>query len=194
MPGWAGVSLKMEVDEMTRVHHILFLILVFLAATCTVAPTGLLAQSGKTKKSTSSVKPPKWFEVIPQDSLNLVARGRAQSKDQQVAVDKAVAAARDSMVFATEGPWKELVRGIREEGITAEEPARGAVTLHGSKIEEQKVSKRKKTWTAFVLVSLPNSSIPALLLERARSDSQWFDLVKDTRAVQELEARSRAAQ
>ncbi len=159
-----------------------------------VAPSGSLAQSGKTKKSTSSVKPPKWFEVIPQDSLNLVTRGRAQSKDQQVAVDKAVAAARDSIVFATEVPWKELVRGIREEGITAEEPARGAVTLHGSKIKEQKVSKKKKTWTAFVLVSLPRSSIPSLLLERVQSDSQWYAQVRQTRAVQELEARSRAAQ
>jgi hypothetical protein len=179
---------------MTRAHRILLSVLILLAGACIAVPSGSLAQSGKTKKSTSSTKPPKWFQVIPQDSLNLVARGQAQSKDQQVAVDKAVAAARDSIVFATEGPWKELVRGIREEGIVAEEPVRGAVTLHGSKIKEQKVSKKKKTWTAFVLVSLPKSSIPSLLLERARSDPQWYALVKETRAVQDLETRVRTAQ
>jgi hypothetical protein len=110
-----------------------------------------------------------------------------------VAVDKAVAAARDSIVFATEDSWKELVREIREEGITAEEPVRGAVTLRGSRIEKEKASRRKTIWTAFVLVSLPDSSIPSVLLERARSDSHWYALVKNTRAVQELEARSRVA-
>jgi hypothetical protein len=181
---------KRKVEEMARALRILFSILVLLAAICLVVPSGLLAQSAKTRKSTSSAKPPKWFAVIPQDSLNLLARGRAQSKDQQVAVDKAVAAARDSIVFATEGSWKELVREIRKEGITAEEPVRGAVTLRGSKIKEQKVSKRKKTWTAFVLVSLPRSSIPSLLLERVQSDSQWYALVRETKTVQELEARS----
>jgi len=182
------------VEGLKRALYIVYTILVLLSATCMVTPSGVLAQSAKTKKPASSVKPPKWFVVIPQDSLSLVARGRAQSKDQQVAVDKAVAAARDSIVFAAEGPWKELIRGIRQEGIAAEEPERGAVTLHGSKIEQQKVSRRKKTWTAFVLVSLPNSSIPSLLVERARSDSQWYALVRYTRAVQELEARSRVVQ
>jgi len=166
----------------------------FLAAGYIIVSSDLVAQSGKAKKPASTVKAPKWFEVIPKSDQNLVARGRADSKDQQIAVDKAVMAARDSIVFAIETPWKELVRRIREEGITAEEPERGAVTLHGSKIKEQKVSKKKKTWTAFVLVSLPKSSVPSLLLERARSDSQWYTLVKETKAVQDLETSVRTAQ
>jgi hypothetical protein len=171
-----------------------FIFALILAASCAVVPSNLIAQSGKTKKSASTVKPPKWFQVIPQDQQNLLARGRAESKDQQVAVDKAVMAARDSIVIATDSSWNELVHAIRTEGITAKEPARGAVTLHDSKIAEQNVSKRKKIWTAFVLVSLPKSSIPSLLLERVRSDSQWYALVRDTRAVQDLETRSRVVE
>ena len=172
---------------MARTHHIVLALLFFLAAAYVVTPPDLFAQSEKAKKQTAPVKPPKWFEVIPQDPQNLVARGRADSKDQQVALDMAVMAARDSLVLATEDPWRELVQAIRAEGIKAAEPPRGAVTLHGSKIESQKTSKRKKVWTAFVLVSLPKSSIPSLLLERVRSDSVWYALVKDTKAVQALE-------
>lgn len=179
---------------MARAYQIVFVFLFFLAAAYAATPSDLFAQSGKAKKPTATVKPPKWFEVIPQDQQNLVARGRAESKDQQVAVDKAVMAARDSIVFATEDPWRELVQAIRAEGIKAQEPPRGAVTLHGSKIEAQKISKRRKVWTAFVLVSLPKSSIPSLLLERVRSDSVWYALVKDTKAVQGLETPSPVVQ
>lgn len=179
---------------MERIYHIVPAFLFFLAAAYVITPPDLFAQADKAKKQTSSVKPPKWFAVIPPDQQNLVARGRAESKDQQVALDKAVMAARDSIVLATEVPWKELVRAIRAEGIHAAEPARGAVTLHGSKIESQKISKRKKVWTAFVLVSLPKSSIPPLLLERVRSDSVWYALVKDTKAVQALETPAQVVQ
>jgi len=179
---------------MARTHHNVLALLFFLAAAYAVTPPDLFAQSEKAKKQTSSVKPPKWFEVVPEDQENLVARGRAESKDPQVALDKAVMAARDSVVLATEDPWKELVQAIRAEGIEAAEPARGAVTLHGSKIESQKTSKRKKVWTAFVLVSLPKSSIPSLLLERVRSDSVWYALVKDTKAVQALETPAHVVQ
>jgi hypothetical protein len=174
--------------------QLVFVFAVFLVANCTVVTPNLFAQSGKTKKPASTAKPPQWFQVIPQDEQNLLARGRGESKDQQVAVDKAVMAARDSIVFATDDFWNKLVHAIRTEGITSHEPARGAVTLHGSKIAEQKVSRQKKIWTAFVLVSLPKSSIPPLLLERVRSDSQWYVLVRDTRAVQDLETRSRVVE
>ena len=179
---------------MVRIHHIVLAFLLFLAAANAVTPPDLFAQSEKAKKQSAPSKPPKWFEVIPEDQENLVARGRAESKDQQVALDKAVMAARDSIVLATEDPWNELVRAIRAEGIQAAEPARGAVTLHGSKIASQKISKRKKVWTAFVLVSLPKSSIPSLLLERVRSDSAWYALVKDTKAVQALETPAQEVQ
>lgn len=178
---------------LTRMQSVICFAL-FLAAGYVIVSSDLVAQSGKAKKPASTVKAPKWFEVVPKSDQNLVARGRATSKDQQIAVDKAVMAARDSIVLATEDPWKELVRGIREEGVQAQEPVRGAVTLHGSKIDTQKVSKRKSIWTAFVLVSLPKSSVPSLLLERARSDSQWYALVKHTRVMQELETRSRVVQ
>jgi hypothetical protein len=177
-----------------RIHQIVLVFFFFLAAAYAVTLPDLFAQSQKSKKQTSSVKPPKWFEVIPQDEQNLVARGRAESKDQQVALDKAVMAARDSIVLATEVPWKELVQSIRAEGIKAAEPARGSVSLHGSKIDSQKISKRKKVWTAFVIVSLPKSSIPSLLLERVRSDSVWYALVKDTKAVQALETPAHVVQ
>jgi hypothetical protein len=165
---------------------LLSLVLAFLAA-----DTFLWGQTTKPVKKTSAVTPPKWYTNVPKDTANLVTRGKGEGKDQQLAIDRAIMAAREEIVAIIEKQWKELLLAIRNEGIVANEPQIESITLQGSKTTKQKASKSKKTWTAFVLVSFPKSSVPPLLLDRAHHSEPWYSQVRHSNAIRELEAAVR---
>lgn len=151
----------------------------------------IAAQAKKQATRPAPITPPSWFEKVPVDEKNVVARGRAEAKDQQLAIDRAVLAARGDIAGVLEGRWKELTVDVRREGFSTAEPAWEPFTLKKSTIKKQRAFRRGKTWTAFVLVSIPKTSIPALLLERARGNQGWYSTVKESRAIRKLDTPSR---
>ena len=147
----------------------------------------VFGQTGKPMNRPSRVKAPEWYDKVPADDSTLVVRGRADLKDQQVAVDKAVATARSGLAATIDRRWKELLQEIQKEGLIAPERIEESVTLEGSTMIMQKTSKRGRIWTAFVLVALPKSSVRTVLAERLHRDAEWYSKVKDTKAVRAFE-------
>jgi len=147
-------------------------------------------QGGKQGKIPARVKAPEWYDKIPVNDSTLIARGRGDSKDQQVAIDKAVATARSGLAATVDRRWKELMEAIRKEGGIAAVQSEETVTLEGSKVVMQKTSKRGRIWTVFVLVAVPKSSARSVLSRRLHRDEEWYAKVKETKAVQEYENSS----
>ena len=154
------------------------------ASLCVGQPAG---RSGSPSSRATRVHPPEWFTNIPPDENRIVARGRGESRDEQIAVDKAVAAARSNLADTVDFRWQELVRATRHEVPDTTGATGGPVTLTGSTLSSQKTVRRGATWYAFVLVGLSKSSLREAVLERLHRDDRWYAKVKDTRAVSTFE-------
>jgi hypothetical protein len=161
-----------------------------VVAICVALPSAVPGQVSRTAGRAAPVTPPKWYPNPPTDSASLVARGQAKANDQQLAIDRAVLVARTDIALALQSRWKRLIQEIRAEGITASEPAWDPFVIKDCKTLKQQAVKRRKIWTAFVLVTLPTSSVSPLLMEKAQSDSRWYQLVRNTRAIARLSASS----
>jgi hypothetical protein len=147
----------------------------------------LHGQTARRPNRPTRITAPEWYVKVPADDSSLVGRGRADSKDQQVAVDKAATAARSGLAAIVERRWKELLMAIQKEGAGPPAWTGESVTLEGSTITMQKTYKRGRVWTAFVLVCLPKSSVQSVLVQRLRRDADWYSMVKDTKAVRAFE-------
>jgi hypothetical protein len=145
-------------------------------------------QSTTQSKRSSGVIAPVWYNDPPSRGDTLIARGKGKSNDQQVAIDKAVMEARSSLARSIDHRWEVLLEEIEKEGGAHLEWTPAPVTLTGSTPILQKVFRRGKTWTAFILVGLPESSVRIVLLERLRRDVKWYEGVRNTEAVQAAEA------
>ena len=166
---------------------ILVLMFVVLAMAITIDGAQAFGQTGKPVNRPPRVRAPEWYDKVAADDSNLVIRGRADSKDQQVAVDKAVATARSGLAATIDSRWKDVLLAIQNEGVAVPEVTEDSVTLEGSMIIKQKTSRRGRIWTAFVLVALPKSSVRSVLVERLHRDAEWYSRVKHTQAVREFE-------
>ncbi len=169
---------------------ILSLILIVLTIAIIVDVADVFGQTGKPTNRPSRFKAPEWYDRVAAVDSNLVARGRGDSKDQQVAVDKAAATARSGLAATIDRRWKDLLLAIHKEGVAGPEGTEESVTLEGSMIFKQKTFRRGRIWTAFVLVALPNSSVRSVLAQRLHRDAEWYDRVKDTKAVRAFENMS----
>jgi hypothetical protein len=145
------------------------------------------AQSLRQSKRTSGVGAPDWYNVPPSVPDTLIARGKGKSNDQQVAIDKAIFDARSSLAHSIDHRWEILLRTIQNEGGGTLAWTSEPVTLAGSTLRMQKVFKRGRTWTAYVLVAVPEGSLRTVLLQRLHRDAQWYEGVRNTNAVRELE-------
>jgi hypothetical protein len=144
-------------------------------------------QSTKQNKRQSVVIAPVWYTDPPSVQDTLIARGKGKSNDEQVAIDKAVFEARSSLAHTIDQRWERLLRTIQDEGGPDLTWTSEPVTLAGSMLRLQKVSKRGRVWTAYVLVALPEESVRAVLLQRLQKDAQWYERVRNTNAARALE-------
>ena len=145
-------------------------------------------QSSRQSKRTSGAAAPDWYNDPPSVPDTLIARGKGKSNDQQVAIDKAIFEARSSLAHSIDHRWEILLRAIKEEGGPLLAWTQEPVVLGGSTLRLQKVFKRGRTWTAYVLVALPEGSVRAVLLQRLQRDEQWYEGVRNTSAVRALES------
>jgi hypothetical protein len=143
------------------------------------------ASEAQSTKKPPRIKEPAWFVALPKDKGNLMACGKAEARDMQLAIDKAVVAARGALASQVESSWQKFLEALRKEMPNCGTPILGSteVALANTKIRQQKTVKRKKIYTAFVLVSWPNASLDAALLARAQEDAEWYGRVKGTKAV-----------
>lgn len=134
------------------------------------------------------VKEPAWYVAPPEDKDDLIARGKAEASDTQVAIDEAVFAARAELVSEVESAWRKFLEEVRKEMPNCGAPLQVSteVVLTGTKIRQQKTMKRGKSCTAYVLVSWPKASLGAALLARAQEDAEWYGRVAGTMVVREL--------
>lgn len=149
------------------------------------------ASQAQSAKKPTRVKEPAWFVAPPMDSENLIARGKVEASDMQVALDQALAVARGELAVQCESSWQRFLEALRKEMPNCGIPlkARAEVVLTGTTILRQKTMKRRKMYTAFVLVSWPSASLDAALLTRAKEDTGWYDGVKGTSLVRRLEKK-----
>ncbi len=149
------------------------------------------AQSWKPKKL-PPLKIPAWYQTIPRDKDSWLARGREDAADMQLSVDKATLVARVSLASILESQWQDLLLTLRKEMTGVRDPAytKDEATLSGTTVRFQKVVKRGKIYTAFVLVALPKSACMKALRARAHEDGEWFEGVKESRVIKTLETET----
>ena len=149
---------------------------------------GAEARAAQSDTKVAPVKEPAWYVNPPKDKENIIVRGKAESGDKQLALDKAVLAARSELALKVDSSWQDFLGTLRKEMPTCSEPLRGSgdVALAGTKIRKQKSTKKGKVYTAFVLVAWPRASLNPALYARAQEDAWWYDRVKGTVAVRGL--------
>jgi hypothetical protein len=146
------------------------------------------AWSAQTGRKAPRVKEPAWYVAPPEDKENLIARGKAEASDTQVAIDEAVFAARGEFARKVDSLWQELLDSLGKEMPNCGAPLQASteVALAGTKVRQQKTMKRGKTFTAYVVVSWPKASLDAALFARAQEDVEWYNKVKGTMVVRGL--------
>ncbi len=149
--------------------------------------TPAFCQSPAFTTRTPRVNPPAWYAAPPVIHDTVIARGQGRSNDHQVAVDKAVLEARSALADSIDHAWEGLLWDIEEQTGHGHVSMHEPVTLQGSTVRVQKITKRGRTWTAFVLVGLPEESVRSELLRRLNRDRAWYEKIKDAPAVREIE-------
>jgi hypothetical protein len=149
---------------------------------------GSEAGSAQAGKKAPRAKEPAWYIAPPEDKVNVIARGKAEASDMQVAIDEAVVEARGAFALKVESSWQQLLDSLGKEMPNCGAPllASTEVALAGTKVRQQKTTKRGTIFTAYVLVSWPKASLAAALLARVQEDAEWYDEVKGTMVVREL--------
>ena len=176
--------------EMTMNMSRSFRVLVLSLIGITMAFPQTFGQVPGRVKPGASARPPDWYSVPPAPRDTLIARGRGRSHDEQVAVDKAVAEARSALARSIDHRWKELLRSIEREVGVHRKWTPEPVTLASSVPILQKAVKRGNTWTAYVIVAMPEESARAVLQARLHRDATWYETVRNTQAVRMLETPS----
>ena len=177
---WAPVHSTMSLQVPLA---LLVLLILGPAMTPAQTPTASPGQRG----TSASVSPPGWYLDPPVLPDTLTARGRGRSHDGHVAIDKALAEARSALARTLDRRWSRLMKAIEAEGGERRRGGAEPVILRGSTPLMQTVGKRGATWTAYVLVGLPESSAHAFLLRRLHADRAWYDAVRTNAAVRAFE-------
>lgn len=172
----------------TSVRHVVVFVLAFSGAATFLCDVHAFGQHARPGTRTPAVPVPDWYVTLPTDNENLLAAGRGRSSSLQVAIDKAVVAARAVLAKSIDRRWEALLQAIGKEGGVVPELKPEPVTLVGSTVRTQKTARRGKVWTAFVLVALPEESARSVMQQRLHRDESWYAGVKNTRAVQACES------
>lgn len=171
----------------------------FLTATVLLAS----ACGGATPRPATSAEVvsdiPAWFTNTPNDPNFMYAASTAESRDMQLAVNKATTDGRSNIAQQMEARMQGLTRRFQEEtGLGADAQlldqfttATKAVvnqTLSGSRVAKQEIKANGANYRAFVLVELPIGVASQALRERIRANEQMMTRFRSTEAFRELDA------
>jgi hypothetical protein len=147
-----------------------------------------------------SVAVPSWYSKLPHEPRVLYAKATATSKDKQLAIDKALHDARMDLGRMVQGRVDSIRRSAEKEIALERDAAERytkaaeqiSVSLKGSRIKNQKQSRKGKTWTAFVVVELPVGAMSDALVRAVRDDGVLSPTFGPTQAFRTLDAEATA--
>jgi len=141
---------------------------------------------------------PDWYSNVPADPNYLYAVNTSTSKDMQLAVDKALQAARTELGRQVEVKVNALQKRFQEEtGIgddaqlldqfTQASKTVVSTSLSGSKEKLKKIVKDGNNWRAYVLVEYPLGAAQEALREQIKKNEQLFTRFRASQTYQELD-------
>lgn len=152
----------------------------------------------KALQTTSEGEVPDWFSTIPQDPNFLFAANTATSQDLQLAIDKAVTAARAEIGRQMEVRIKSLQKRFDEEvgfgedaqllqQFTSATKTVVSASLTGSRTKYQKQVKDGNRWRSYVLVEYPIGAANEALLQQLKKNNQTYTRFRASETFKELE-------
>lgn len=143
-------------------------------------------------------KVPDWFTSVPTDANTIYAVATAESRDLQLAINKAVADGRNNLAQQMEVKFSGMTKRFQEEtglGGDAElldqftQAYKGIVntTINGSRPAKQEFEPTTSGgYRAFVLMELPIGQASQALMQRVKAQEQLYTRFRATQAFEEL--------
>lgn len=141
---------------------------------------------------------PEWYSNVPADPNFLYAVNTSTSKDMQLAVDKALQAARTEVGRQVEVKVNALQKRFQEEtGIgddaqlldqfTQASKTVVSTSLSGSKEKQKKIVKDGNNWRAYVLIEYPLGAAQEALREQIKKNEQLYTRFRASQTYKELD-------
>ena len=141
---------------------------------------------------------PDWFMVPPTDPNYIFAAASGDSRDMQLAIDKATTNARQKTAEQVEIKVKGLTKNFMEEAGTGEDTEIvglfsqvtkqvSSQVLVGSRVDKQEICPQGSMYKAFVLMELPIGEAAAGLMKGIKSDHKLYDRFRASQAFEELD-------
>lgn len=174
-----------------RRHSVLLVLLILTAAGC--AGRRMLRDVQDPRHSM-----PKWYEEFPTDPDYILVPATATSRDLQMAVDKATQIGRAEIGSIFESHVERLFKELRSESgepdvsefdQLSSDASKTVVSdvLVGSRARKQSVIAEGPEYRAYVLVEMPWGPGNEALMSRIRSHGAFYNELKSTDALKELE-------
>lgn len=175
--------------------------LAMLAAACGSAPTPVTTTVSNQGAVVSDI--PQWFTTVPTDLNMLYQPATSESRDLQLAINKATADGRNGIAQQMETRFQGLSERFQEEtGLGADAELldqfrtayRGVVnqTLNGSRVGRQEIRNNGVTYRAYVLVEMPIGAANQALMQRIRSNERMFTRFRAAQAFEDLDRQVKA--
>lgn len=170
-----------------------------IAATLLLATACASAPSRPATPAQAVSDLPGWYTSVPNDPNFLYAAATAESRDMQLAVNKATTDGRANIATQMEVRMQGLAKRFQEEtGLGAEAQLLDQfttatkqvinTTLSGSRVSKQELKPNGAGYRAFVLVELPIGAASQALRERIRANEQLMTRFRATETFRELDA------
>ncbi len=141
---------------------------------------------------------PEWYSNVPVDPNYLYSVNTSTSRDMQLAVDKALQAARTELGRQVEVKVNALQKRFQEEtGIgddaqlldqfTQASKTVVSTSLSGSKEKQKKIVKDGNNWRAYVLVEYPLGAAQEALREQIKKNEQLYTRFRASQTYKELD-------
>lgn len=141
---------------------------------------------------------PEWYANVPADPNFLYSVNTSTSKDMQLAVDKAMQAARTEIGRQVEVKVNALQKRFQEEtGIgddaqlldqfTQASKTVVSTSLSGSKEKQKKIVKDGNNWRAYVLIEYPLGAAQEALREQIKKNEQLYTRFRASQTYKELD-------
>ena len=160
----------------------------------------IMGCGGGSQMAKTSAEPeiPVWYTELPQDSDYVFSANTAVSKDMQLAIEKAVAAARAEIRRQVEVKIENLQKRFDEEvglgedaqllqQFTSATKIVVSTSISGSKIEKQIPKKEDTGFRAYVLVSYPSINSTKNLVEEIKKEELLYTRFRESQIFKELE-------
>ena len=149
-------------------------------------------------QSASAGDVPDWYLNKPEDPNSLFETATATSQDMQLAVDKAVQAARTNLARQVDTKVQALQKRFQEETglgqdsqlldqFTQASKTVTSATLSGSKVKKQQPMKDGSIWRAYVLIEYPLGAANEALRAQIKKNEQLYTKVRASEVYKELD-------